>query len=250
MTVESKSVLETLNNHVSIRKYIEKSIPDDLILKILNSARRSPTSSNLQAYSIIVIKDQNKKDQLAILAGNQDFISETGVFLAICADINKLETATKLHQKSLGKNLENTLVSIVDASLVGMSISTAAESVGLGVTMIGGMRNNPREVIELLELPKGVFVVFGMAIGWPDKELLPKQKPRLPEEAVIHFEKYHNEGIEELLIEYDKQLSEHYQSENRNTPDHAWTGIIASRFDVPRRPELRSILEDNGFKFD
>lgn len=248
--MESKSVIETLNKHVSIREFSDKAISDDMLNTILNSARRSPTSSNLQAYSFVVVRNPETKKELAELAGGQKHIETCNVFVAICADVFRLKAACELHNENLGKSLENTLVATVDASLAGMSLSSAAESVGLGTVMIGGMRNHPQKVADLLGFPKGVYVVYGMCIGWPDWDNVKNQKPRFKEDVIIHREKYDKNSIADHLKNYDKTLKDHYASEGRGTLDAAWTGIIASRFNQIRRPQLKTTLENMGFLFD
>lgn len=240
--------IDTLNSHVSIRHYTEADIDENTLRKMLNAARRSPTSSNMQAYSLVVVRDHETKQKLAVLGGNQRHIETCPVFVAVCADISRLETACQMHDTTLARNTENLLVATVDAALVGMSLSTAAESLGLGTVMIGGMRNHPQEVAQLLDLPDGAFVVFGMCIGWPAKH--PPQKPRLPEDLIIHYERYNTEDVEQKLRDHNAELADHYRSQGRNTPDAAWTGVMADKFSTPRRPDLKTILEKLGFRFE
>ncbi|MCE7733893.1 MAG: NADPH-dependent oxidoreductase [Candidatus Heimdallarchaeota archaeon] len=244
----SMSVIDTLNKHVSIRDYTSEPISEDLLSSILLSARRSPTSSNMQAYSFVVVRDQEVKKKLAEFAGNQKHVETCPVFIAICADISRLEVACEMHDKTLGKNLENTLVATIDAALAGMSVCSAAESYGLGTVMIGGMRNHPKKVSELLNFPSGVLVVYGLCIGWPEK--ISQQKPRLEAGVNIHYEKYDDSGIKAKITGYDGELAKFYSSERRQTPDEAWSGVVARGFSTPRRPHLRGELEELGFRFD
>ncbi|MCI0711171.1 MAG: NADPH-dependent oxidoreductase [Chloroflexi bacterium] len=241
-------VTDTLRNHVSVRSYSGESVPDGMLHEILNAARRSPTSSNIQAYTLIVVRNPDTKKQLAVLAGDQEHIETCDVFVAICADIYRLAHAVRVHGMELARNLETTLVSSIDAALVGMSMATAAESFGLGHVMIGGMRNHPREVGNLLGLPEGVYVVFGMCLGWPDE--IPPQKPRLPEDLIIHYEQYDASDPTEKLKAHDSELAKHYRSLGRNLHDAAWTGVMTRKFGTPRRPHLREALEAMGFRFD
>lgn len=246
----STPVIDTLSKHVTIRQFTQKAIPDETLNSILEAARRSPTSSNMQTYSMIVVKNPEVKKQLAVLAGNQKHIEVCPVFIAFCADTYKLQAACELHNVELQRTLETTLVSTVDASLVGMSVQTAAESLGLGAVMIGAMRNHPKDVAELLGLPKGVYVVYGMCIGWPDLDNVPPQKPRLPKNLVIHAETYQTEGLAKALEQHDKELAEHYESLERNQDDAAWSGPIANRLKNPSRPALKKTLEDLGLSLD
>jgi nitroreductase len=167
------AVTQTLQNHVSIRAFSGEPVPDGMIDAVLAAARRSPTSSNMQTYSIIVVRDLETRKKLAVLAGNQQHIVQCEVFVGFLADIHRLEMASDMHGQPLAKSLETTLVATVDAALVGMSAQTAAESFGLGAVMIGGMRNQPAAVAELLGFPEGVYMVYGMSIGWPAADARP-----------------------------------------------------------------------------
>ena len=246
----STSVTETLSKRVSVRAFTDQAIPDEMLEAVLDAARRSPTSSNMQTYSIVVVKKPATKKELAVLAGNQKHIETCPVFLAFCADLHRLEVACDLHGVELAKSLETTLVSTIDAALVGMSVQTAAESFGLGGVMIGGMRNHPQEVAELLGFPEGVYVVYGMCLGWPDEDEVTPQKPRLPETLVVHHERYEAGGEREKLQAHDRDLAEHYERLGRNLDEAAWSGPIAKRLQTPKRPDLRKTLELLGFRFD
>ena len=249
MQFDSKSVVSTLANRVSIREYLDKPVDDEMIDIILETARRAPTSSNLQVYSFVVVRDEVKKKKLAKLAGNQKHIETCGAFIGICADISRLHLACEMHGTTLARNLENSMVSIIDAAIAGTSASITAESLGLGTVMIGGIRNHPRDVAEVLDLPKGCFVVFGLCVGWPDWDRVKNQKPRMHKSALTHFESYTPVSKQDLE-NYDENLAEHYRSEGKHITQHAWTGRIASRFSNPRRTHLRGELEDLGFKFE
>ena len=244
----STDTIRTLQTRVSHRHYSDEDIAEDTLKTLLNAARRSPTSSNMQAYSLVVVRDQQTKATLAQYAGGQRHVAECPVFIAICADIYRLKLACEMHGTTLAQNTENTLVSSVDAALVGMSLSLAADSMGIGNVMIGGIRNHPLETAELLGLPDGVYVVFGMCLGYPAKERQPK--PRLPESLVIHYERYSTNKVEEQLRQHDDELATHYRSVGANTPDAAWTGVMADKFSEPKRDQLRQQLETLGFSFD
>lgn len=248
-TLASEPVLDTLNKHVSIRRYTDEPIRESVLLAVLNAARRSPTSSNVQAYSFVVVRNPETKKQLAVLAGHQKHVEQCPVFVAVCADITRLRRAAEMHGTTLARNTENTLVAVVDAALAGMSLATAAESLGMGTVMIGGMRNHPAEVAALLGLPEGVFVVFGMCLGYYEAAERPAQKPRLPEALMIHYERYQTADTTRQLMAHDAELAAHYRSEGRETPDAAWTQVIAEKFSRPQRPHLRDILEKLGFSF-
>jgi len=248
--MSKNQVVETLNNHVTVRDFSPEPISDEILNSVLNASRRSPTSSNLQAYSIVVVKNPETKKKLAALSGNQKHVETCPVFLAFCADISRIEIASKLNNRKLSKGLELTVVSTIDAALVGMSANTAAESYGLGVVMIGGIRNDPKAVAELLNLPKGAYVVYGMCLGYPKDGKLPAQKPRMAQDLIIHNEVYDASKAQDLVKEYDKELAKHYDKMGINQAEQAWSAPVSKKLSSPRRPDLKKNLEDLGFVLD
>ena len=96
-----------------------------------------------------------KKQRLRELCSNQRWIEEAPVFLAFCADMHRLDQACQMHGETA--NLEYTetfLIAALDVGILMQNAALAAEAFGLGMVMIGGLRNYARDVAELLELPK------------------------------------------------------------------------------------------------
>ncbi|HBZ02079.1 MAG TPA: hypothetical protein DEO84_12245, partial [candidate division Zixibacteria bacterium] len=136
-------ILTLLSSHRSIRKFKSDPIAEQLLGEIINSARQAPTSSNLQAYSIVVVKDLDKKKRMAQLAGDQPWIESCPVFLVICPDLFRLEQVCRLRNyETNDKYIENFIVAVVDAALVAENILVASEASGLGVCVVGGIRNS------------------------------------------------------------------------------------------------------------
>ena len=241
------STLTAQNQHVTIRSFTQEGISEEMLTQILEAARRSPTSSNMQAYSVIVVRNPDVKQELAVLAGNQKHVETCPVFLAFCADLHRLKTVCELHDAEMTNNLETFIISTIDASLVGMSVQTGAESMGLGAVMIGAMRNHPREVAALLGLPQHVYVSFGMCLGWPDRDKIPPQKPRLPADLVIHQEKYDMTIPKSKIEAHNTEVAQHYANLGKNLDVAAWSGVIARNLSRPLRPDLQVTLEDMGF---
>jgi nitroreductase len=248
---ESKWTSETINilhKRVSVRKYTDEPVPQEAIDAVLGAAFRAPTSSNIQAYSVVVVRNQETKDELSVLTGNQRWVAKTPVFLAFCADLRSMEGALELHEHDLDdNNLEIGLVSSIDATLVGMSAYLAAESLGLQGLMIGGVRNDTKSIAKTLGLPKKVYCVFGMCLGWPGET--PQLKPRMAFDHMVHHEQYDADKLQNGLDAYDKALAEHYRSLGRETTDASWTDDIDDKFNMPRRDDLREALKDLGFDF-
>lgn len=249
--VLTSETMATLHQRVSVRDYADKPVTDETIDAVLAAAFRAPTSSNIQSYSVIVVRDQATKDALSVVTGGQKHVAKTPVFLAFCADLTRIETAKKRAGSNLNdNNLEMGLVSTIDASLVGMSAYLAAESVGLKGLMIGAVRNDTLKTAEILGLPKRVYCVFGMCLGWPGK--VPPQKPRMDRLATVHHERWGAGPAgkqDELLTQYDRDLAAHYESRGMRTAPDSWSAEINAKFNNDLRKTLRGDLKKLGFDF-
>jgi nitroreductase len=257
------NIFEILKSHRSVRRYKPELIPDDLLNNILTSARQAPTSSNFQAYSIIVVKDKEKKKKLAHFCGDQPWVASCPVFLVICPDLYRLEQICRIRNYELNdKYIETFIVAVVDAALVAQNILVASEASGLGVCMIGGIRNNPDKVSELLKLPDKVFPLMGICLGWPDQE--PILKPRLPSQAVIHQEEYTDSDLLRLIGQYDAEIRATglYAGDRRKVPspdgrqipeeEYSWmehtSRRLASQNPKVLRLHMKEFLLKRGFE--
>ncbi len=248
-------LFEIPKSHRSIRKYKDEAIPEDLLDKILHSARQAPTSSNFQAYSIVVVKDKRKKKKLAHFCGDQPWVESCPVFLVICPDLYRLEQVCRLRDYKLNdRYIETFIVAVVDAALVAQNILVGSEAFGLGVCMIGGVRNNPNKVCELLKLPDKILPLMGICLGWPDHK--PILKPRLPRGLVVHSEEYDDRHLETLLAEYDIEIkaSGLYDGARRKVPspdgreipdeEYSWTEHTSRRLASTDPKVLRSHMKN------
>ena len=77
----------------------------------------------------------------------------------------------------------------------------------------------------------------------------PRQKPRMDYGAIVHQERYQQDGHAESLDRYDATLAEHYGAIGTKTTPDSWTRDIAAKFHPPRREKLRQTLKEMGFDF-
>jgi FMN reductase (NADPH) len=236
--------------HRSVRKFTTGPVPEPLLTLILAAAQSAPTSSNLNAYSVLVVRDPEVKRELARLAGDQSQVAQCPVFLLFAPDIHRLNTICNLAGAPPPEsNVELLLLAAVDAALAGMNAMTAAEAAGLGAVMIGGVRNSPAEISALLELPAGVIPLFGMCIGFPAEPGAVRARPAPA--GMIHQEKYHPEQIEPALNDYAAVMQPFFASRGLKQADGSpgtWLSHTAARL----RPEsmrghLRDFLIARGF---
>lgn len=247
--------LECIHSHASVRHYKPDPLPDSLIEAVVAAGQRASSSSNLQLYSVVAVSEAAKRERLAILSADQDFIRQAPHFLVWCADLARLERACQLRGRTqVAGFTENFLMAAVDCALAAQNAALAAESLGLGICYVGALRNQPQEVINLLGLPRLVFPLFGMTLGWPEKP--GRIKPRLPLRAVLHREAY-NPGQDEALAEYDAAMiaTGIYRGRQETAPgrpempenEYGWTEHSARRVAQAVRTGLRAVIEEQGF---
>ncbi|MDO9436795.1 nitroreductase family protein [Hydrogenophaga sp.] len=185
-------VISTLLQHRSVRSYTPEPVSDDVLDVMLAAAQSASTSSNLQCWSVVAVREPQRKQRLAALAGQQRHIEQCPLFLVWLADLQRLDATGERFQlrREALDYMEMLMIGVIDATLAAQNAAVAAEALGLGVVYIGGMRDRPEEVAAELGLPPRTVAVFGMCVGHPDPEKPTTIKPRLPGAAVLHRERY------------------------------------------------------------
>lgn len=246
MVFQLNPTIELLKSHRSIRKFENKPVDDELVKVIMETAQCAATSSHVQAYTVIRVIDRTVRREIAELSGPQAWVEQAPVFLVFCADLTRLETACSMHAKEMEKGFaEQFVVATVDTALLGQNAMITAESLGLGGVFIGGIRNDPRKVCDLLRIPEKVYPVFGMCLGYPDQS--PPVKPRLPMEAIFKTDQYDRKNEAGFLKAYDRVTNTYYKTRDSNLKVQTWTGQIADFMSQKIRPHMKSFIQKQGF---
>jgi len=246
--------IELICRHGSVRQYKPDPIPTHVIETIVATAQCSSTSSNLQMMSVVAVTDPAERKRISEWCGNQTHVAQAPVLLVWCADLNRLDRACELRgYRQVAEYVENFLVAAVDVAISAQTAALAAESLGLGVCFIGSIRNRTQDMIDLLELPRLVFPVAGMTVGWPAKPAA--IRPRLSTNTVLHWDRY-NRDQDQALRDYDRAMIETGIYEGRQVPvpgkpgeveDYGWMEHSARRVSQPARMDLHEVLARQGF---
>lgn len=244
----TNDVLDLLYRHRSVRAFASGEVSDAAVTAIVGAAQSASTSSNLQAWSVIEVRDADRLAELARLAGDQEFIRRGAVFLVFVADWARAsELARRQGEPAEAVDyIESTIVAFVDAALAAQNAVVAAESLGLGAVYVGAVRNHPEEIAELLELPPGAFPTFGVVLGHPDPADRAGVKPRLPQAVVRHRERYRLPDDGEIA-DYDEAVKRYYRSQGA---ERGWLRAAIARVrdaaSLHGRQTMRSSLERRG----
>lgn len=245
---------ETMKTLMGLRtvhgNFTDKPIPDDHLDQILKASIQAANSSNMQTYSIIVVKDRAKMRDLCGYQG--------AAMLVFCVDYNRIH-ATAEH---LGHDYySDNIVAFVTASVnVGLALQTAviaARSLGIdSLTTNGIHRGDMNRVWDILDLPKeGCFPLMAHVMGYPTEEPA-VDKSRLDGVGIFHKEKYHTlttEDKETIIARYDDKdahiaLNTEWDKEHKHYLDwmhKVWLGGRAKP--TSQETQMLKLLKRSGF---
>lgn len=246
-----KSVKESLLDRTSVRRYEREAIPEEKMQFIFDAVRNTPTSYNGQQFSVIDIDDQDLKEKLYEMTGQKQLktCNRLLIFLSDYNKISLLATEKGLKMPEITNTMDGVVIGIIDASLAMMSAVVAAQSVGLGSNCVGYLRTvDPARLAEMLKLPKGVFVVCGLAIGIPREH--PDLKPKQPESLMVHKNCYRQDDrkLVDELAAYDREVTEYNRTRSGGTTDNDWCAHILDYYDHALTYRILDYLREQGYE--
>ena len=195
--------LEIINNlHTTHGNFQDKPIPDADIELIKKASVRAANASNMQTYSIIVVKDRKKIKDVSTYEGS--------AMLLFCIDYNRLiDCANSLEHDYYPDNMTNFVTASINTSLAAQTAVIAAQSMGIDTLLTNGIhRGDMQRVWGILDLPqKKCFPLIALVLGYATEEE-PFHKGRLEGTGVFHQEKYQKltpEEIQLLIDTYDNK---------------------------------------------
>ena len=167
-------VLSAIQGRRSIRKYSDKPVEEEKLLKVLEAARLSLSARNRQEWKFIVVQDSQTREKLTNEAIGQPFVGEAPIILVCCG--TNPESIMRCGQPRY----------TVDLSIATAYMILAAYEQGLGTCWLGSFDEN--KVKEVLDIPKEVRVVSITPLGYSDES--PAQKPRKELDEIVSYDKY------------------------------------------------------------
>ena len=133
----------------SIRRYENRAIPSEVLEDLLDVARLSPSSNNMQRWRMIVVTDRETKQKLVPVSGNQKFVGTCSAYI-------------------VGVSEPGAYYSAIDMAIALDHLSLRAVELGLGTCWIGDFE--PEKVKKILGIPKNREVPVCMTLGYPSVE--------------------------------------------------------------------------------
>jgi FMN reductase [NAD(P)H] len=237
------------------RRYREEDVPDPLLDALLAAAQSAPSKSDLQQYSVVVLRDRARIKRIADWIGTMDWIASAPVFLVWCGDMRRGQRLCELHaMPHANNNLDTFLNTAVDGALAMGAFMAAADAAGLGTCPISYVRSHIERVTPLLGLPAGVYPIAGLTVGWP---LFRRPvSMRLPPSVVVHRERYDDTALAADLAAYDARRRETeplapggLKNNDVYAPKEGvgWSENCARQLSVPERFGFATYLKTRGF---
>ncbi len=239
-------VIKLLRSHRSIRKFSDRPVNQELVEALIEAGQCAATSSFIQACTIIQVNTPETRKKLCKCAAGQPYVEKAPVFLVFCADMKRHQLACDIHDNPMLSGFtEQFLTASIDCALFAQNVLISAESSGLGGCYIGAIRNQIADVDKILELPKLVYPVFGLCLGYPAQD--PEPKPRLPLPVVLKQERYDDISDTELISKYDDSVRHYYNTRTGGIKDNSWSKQISEMLTKEARPHMLPFLQSKGF---
>ncbi len=252
--------IAALVSHRTARAYLPDPVQAGALEAIVAAAQSASVSSNHHQWSVVAVTEPALKAQLSELAqgsaghGNPHMY-EAPVLLLWVADLsrNAAIAADAGTPNIVHGHLDAFLMSSVDAALASQNAVVAAESLGLAVCYIGGMRNRAAEVAQLVGLPKLAYVVFGMTLGHPDPKRMSEFTPRPQQAVVLHHNRYDADAAAQALQTYDQAFDGMRETlaARFGVQLKAWREGVRGSVQVDYmdgRENLRKTVQERGFE--
>jgi nitroreductase len=196
---------EAIEKRRSIRRFRPDTVPDDVLVELLNAARLAPSGSNAQPWRFKIIKDRDIREKLVKAAYDQSFIAEAPVVLVCCADIGSYLNGVASGLQDLGRigAVEDRIGHIVlerthrmkalsydqFGQRIAFNVAIAIEHIvlramdfGLGTCWVRLI--DEQEIRAIFGWGETVSVVALLPVGYPDESPAPRKR-RTVEEVLI-----------------------------------------------------------------
>jgi nitroreductase len=196
--------MKLLIERASCRNFSDKKISPDVLDLILAAGTHAPTAGNLQPYSIIKIENKETKQKLAEKC-EQRFIGKAPVLFLFCIDWHRIErwATLEIAPFTATSSFRHFWTSFQDTIICAQNICTAADSMGLGSVYIGTVLEFFSDIRDMFKLPKGVFPVVLICMGYPKTRPPPQKK--LGFDVIGHSERYREMDNQKLINTFNEK---------------------------------------------
>lgn len=215
------TILESIKNRRSIRKFTSTPVEESKIKKIIEAGQWAPSASNIQGWRFIVINDENLKKKIKE-EGAAYFIKDAPVLIAVLYDNRTDNIEHKDYIQSASAAIQNMLLEI--------------DELGLGACWVNNMP--PKRVLrKILDIPKCFDPIAIVALGYYEKRPTPlKRKYKL--EEIISYNKFdfpYEKDVKNLSLKRILRRAYFNMPKIIKAGLSKFIGKYEKRFDTPER---------------
>ena len=199
------NLLEIISNRKSVRKYLDKHIPDEDLRTVLEAGRLAPSWMNVQSWKLILVKSQENKDLLSELSIGQQQVKNADALIVCVADTNAWAEAgiSNIQNPALNPALQGEngiIIRTMEQVIYPISyMMLTANSLGISSCIIGAMGNEVTGILpevsakakEALGLKDGQIISTIITLGY-DANPTETVKQRKDFDEVIALERIGN----------------------------------------------------------
>jgi nitroreductase len=177
-------LFDTIANRRSVRVYESRPVEDEILNRIFEAINAAPSAGNLQAYDVVVVRDETRKQALMAAAWDQVCIGHAPVVLVFCTVPER--SGERFHRRGAE------LFCVQDAAIAATFAQLAVTALGLGSVWIGSF--DEHEARQAIGAPAYSNPVTILPIGYPAES--PSPSPRKPLEELFFEERLdrHEQG--------------------------------------------------------
>jgi nitroreductase/FMN reductase [NAD(P)H] len=245
----------------SCRHFKPEAVAPELIETLCALALASPSKSDLQQRDIIIIDDPAIRERIDEMLTSgplaQQWVQGAPSLLIFCGNNRRQRQIHEWRNKPFANDhLDAFFNAAVDAGIALTAFMLAAEAKGLGCTPISAIRNHAETISDLIGLPKHVFPVAGLGLGWPAFPE-PRISMRLPLAATVHRNRFSEDGIPDMVEAYDRRRSDAQPMTKQRAVErfgksafYGWSEDKARQYAGPERKDWGAYVRRCGFKLD
>lgn len=165
-------LLEGIYTRRSVRTFTDGPVDREQVLEMVRAGSWAPSGLNNQPWRFVIIREREKRGELARLTRYSRILEEAPVAVAVFIDRDAMYHDTKDHQ-AIGACLQNMLL--------------AAHSMGLGAVWLGEILKNAGAVRLALGLPENLELMAVIAVGHPRRTDQKSERKEIGELVVKEF---------------------------------------------------------------
>lgn len=163
---------DAIRSRRNVRQYEDRPIPDEVLDRILDAGRRTPSSRNEQRWDFVVVTERGTLGRLSQVWQGAGHVARSAASIALVAPVAADTHTRESIQYDLGQATTNLMLMAADLGVGAGHAAVADDDLAR----------------EILGLPSDRFCAWLIALGFPaDRPLRPVDSPkRRPFDDVVH----------------------------------------------------------------